>query len=181
MVIFLHTLERPFRKVPALFFRPEVGMFYGIVHRDQPRQYAQAVCDVLGHGENRLAVRMLLETCAQETHMGQFVDASAYRHGVSLYQIDEIAFQNVMARTRDADKNKIKDSFGIVLDDVEYRELAFSPLLATIFARLHYKLIPEPFPADVESRARYWKKHYNTTAGKGTEAEYLLNAKRFLS
>lgn len=155
-------------------------MFYGIVHRDQPQQYAQAVCDVLGHGESRRAVRMLLETCAQETHMGQFADASSYRNGVGLYQIDEIAYRDILQRAKDVDKFKIRDEFGVVLDDVQYRELAFSPLLATIFARVFYRLIPDVFPADVEGRARYWKKFFNTTAGKGTEAEYLLNAKRFL-
>jgi|SRR5688572_17619067 len=163
-------------------------MFYGIVHRDQPQQYAQAVCDVLGHGENRLAVRMLLETCAQETHMGRFRDTDFLRHGIGLMQLDRIGFDDVKTRARDEDLQKLEERFGVVIRSdkptqkaVEHEDLAFSPLLSMIFARLFYKLRPDPIPDSIEGRARYWKKYYNTPAGKGTEAEYLLNAKRFLS
>ena len=155
--------------------------FYGIVHQDQPLQFADAVCAVLGQGKNRVAVRMLLETCAQETHLGRFRDANFYEHGIGLYQMDRIGWQDVVARTKQVDVHLVRDKFGFDIRSVQHRDLAFSPLMATVFARLFYKLKPDEFPAEVEGRALYWKQNYNTAAGKGSVAEYLNNVRTYLS
>jgi hypothetical protein len=45
--------------------------------------------------------------------------------------------------------------------------------LACLFARLHYLRVPAPVPADVVAQAWYWKKYYNTRAGRGTPHGYL--------
>ena len=65
--------------------------------------------------------------------------------------------------------------FGIVESTLNYEILAYSPLLAMVFARLFLKLIPEEFPGTLEGRAKYWKKYYNTEAGAGTPEEYIEN------
>ena len=48
---------------------------------------------------------------------------------------------------------------------------------ATAMARVHYLRVPVPLPeaADHAGLARYWKAHYNTAAGKGTEKDFLFN------
>ena len=51
--------------------------------------------------------------------------------------------------------------------------------LGAMFAREHYRRIPSPIPFTIEGQAAYWKKYYNTEAGKGTEEEYLKNWKRY--
>jgi len=38
---------------------------------------------------------------------------------------------------------------------------------------LKYKLIPELIPNSLDERATYWKKYYNSEAGKGTMKHYL--------
>lgn len=63
--------------------------------------------------------------------------------------------------------------FGIDIELVEWEHLRYNPLLAMLFTRLKYKLIPELVPKSIEARARYWKMFYNSKAGKGTVEHYL--------
>lgn len=155
-------------------------MFYGVAKREHIWNDAQAVCLVLGYGKNGNAVRMLLETCAQETRLATAPDRSQFSHGVSLYQIDHIAWENARQRCREADRVKLKDAFGFDIREFPYEHLAYAPLVAAAFARIHYKLIPDEFPLTLEERAQYWKTHYNTVQGKGTVGQYIANAKRLL-
>lgn len=58
--------------------------------------------------------------------------------------------------------------------------LVFNLRYACAFARIHYMRVPEPLPRenDIEGQARYWKKYYNTEAGKGTVKHYLKEWER---
>lgn len=155
-------------------------MFYGVVKREHIWDFAHAVCAVLGHGKNNNAVRMLLETCAQETHLAMLADRSQFSHGVSLYQIDRVAWKDAAERCKESDRVALKDAFGFDIRVFPYEHLAYAPLVATAFARVHYKLIPAEFPLTVEGRAEYWKRYYNTVAGAGTVEQYVQNVKRLL-
>lgn len=148
---------------------------YGITRPEQAVQIAQDVCDVLGHGSG-FAVQLLVETACQETLLGQLRDPTPYGAGTGLCQIDRIAFEDIQRRTRPRYIKLIKEAFGIELALVEYRELEHSPLLAMIFCRLHYLLVPASIPRTLEERAMYWKVYYNTKAGKGEPEEYVRNA-----
>jgi hypothetical protein len=152
-------------------------MYYGLTHASHAVDMARVVCDVLGHGVNNTGVHQVIETCQQETHLGLFRDRTDYGAGFGLSQIDKIGFDDVQIRTRVHHKEALREKFDIDINIIEHRELEHSPLLSIIVCRLHYKLKPEPFPADVEGRAHYWKKHYNSEAGKGTVEEYLENAR----
>ncbi len=48
---------------------------------------------------------------------------------------------------------------------------------AAAMCRVHYRRVPEPLPdaGDVPGMAAYWKEHYNTFEGAGTEEEYEEN------
>lgn len=48
---------------------------------------------------------------------------------------------------------------------------------ATAMCRIHYLRISKPIPKDFEGRANYWKRYYNTNAGKGFVQDYLTKAK----
>lgn len=54
--------------------------------------------------------------------------------------------------------------------------------VAVIFCRLRYLVIPEPLPDghDVKAMAAYWKRYYNTPAGKGTEDEFIEHALHYV-
>lgn len=151
--------------------------YYGLVRVEHALDIAEAICDVLGHGANGRAVHLMLETSAQETQLGGYVDPTPYRAGTGLCQIDEIAFRDIVTRTNPRNRKLIRDEFGVDLARLKYQELEFNPFLSLLFCRLHYILVPAPIPATVDERAIYWKRYYNTFAGKGTPEEYLANSK----
>lgn len=113
------------------------------------------------------------ETAAAETRDGTSSDPTPNGAGRGFYQCDEIAFNDIQARARKDDIAALKTAFDFDLRKVEWNDLNMSLLLATVFARLHYKLRPEAIPQTLAGRADYWKKFYNTSAGKGTAAEYI--------
>ena len=53
--------------------------------------------------------------------------------------------------------------------------------LSLVMCRIHYRLVPEPLPAagDWCGQARYWKRYYNSTAGRGTIKQFLGDIQRF--
>ena len=55
--------------------------------------------------------------------------------------------------------------------------LASNLWYAAAMCRVHYWRRPEALPqaGDVEGMAAYWKEHYNTYLGAGTEEEYIEN------
>lgn len=152
---------------------------YGLVSPAQVKQFAQAVCDVLGRGEQNAAVYLLCETAAAETHYGTYRDSTPNGAGRGVCQCDEIPFKDVQQRTRQADVDAVKAAFDFDLRKVEWNDLNLSPLLAMVFARLHYKLKPEAIPLTLVGRAGYWKKYYNTVLGKGTPEEFIARVKPF--
>jgi len=133
---------------------------------------AVEVCYCLGNGSNHTADKLLLETAGSETGKGTIADKTRDA-GMGITQFDWIGFKDTLDRTRQKDKDKILEYFDINIDWIKWEELRYNPLLAMIFTRLKYKLIPEVIPISKEDRARYWKKYYNTEAGKGTIEHYL--------
>jgi hypothetical protein len=157
-------------------------LFYGLTSQRQIVEISAAVCDCIGNGhwQQGEAVALLVETCAAETNLGTYKDHHAYKHGVGVAQCDLGTFEYLKKKyQRHLLAKKIFKSFGIVLKDIEYRELAHSPLLSLIFCRLRYYVVPDSIPVLREGRAKYWKMHYNTRAGKGTAEEYLLKVDMF--
>lgn len=47
--------------------------------------------------------------------------------------------------------------------------------IGVLMARLHYMRVQDAVPGDLEAQAAYWKKYYNTVAGKGTVGQYVDN------
>ncbi|WP_136487860.1 hypothetical protein [Vibrio sp. H11] len=54
-------------------------------------------------------------------------------------------------------------------------QLVTNLAFAVAMCRVHYWRVKEPLPAagDVPGLAAYWKAHYNTELGDGTEAEFI--------
>jgi hypothetical protein len=157
-----------------------MGIYYGLTEHGEIADKAISVCEVLGYGANGVASKFLCEIAAQETHSGRLMDRHTVSAGVGLMQIDRICFDDVRARTSNEIWDKVERNFGIIESTLSYEMLAYSPLLAMIFARLFLRLKPEEFPLEVEGRAEYWKKYYNTEAGAGTPGEYLENVEVYL-
>lgn len=151
-----------------------MGIYYGLVKREHGLDIIDAVVDCLGGGVN--ARLLMAETSMQETKFGEYGDPTPYGAGTGLCQHDELPYNDIIRRSRSKHLDAIKERFRIDMREVQWRELENSPILAFIACRLHYKLVPEAIPESVEGRAGYWKKYYNTSAGKGTVEEYIESA-----
>jgi hypothetical protein len=130
------------------------------------------------------AENLILGTGAQESHfyyLDQTVSGPGPAYGI--YQME--------AETHNAHLSWLKQkpefwSFvqGYQLQHIDNcLEMVGNLYYATIMCRIHYWRKAEPLPAahDVEGMARYWKKYYNTFAGKGTEAEFVSNYNRLVA
>ena len=152
-------------------------VFYGLGQQSDLTAMVERVCACLGYGLNKTAPQLLLETMAQETRLGAYKDPTPYGAGRGICQFDLIAFKDVQERTGALDAKAIQAEFAIDIKKTRHDQLDYSPLLSLIFCRLFYKLVKAPIPADLEGRAAYWKRYYNTVAGKGTAHEYIESAK----
>lgn len=147
-------------------------MYYGLIKKSHFEDMVMAVCDCLGHGKNKAAYNLIIETANTETNMGKTKDRSISNgHGIT--QIDEICYIDILSRTKSADIEKIKECFDIDIELTTFNDLRYNPLLSAIFTRLKYKFVPEEIPSNKKGRAEYWKMYYNTLAGKGTTEHYL--------
>ncbi|MES2182350.1 MAG: hypothetical protein V4493_09660 [Pseudomonadota bacterium] len=150
---------------------------YGISNIRQVKLFAQAVCEILGGGDN--AVRLLCETAAAETQCGTAVDRTPNGAGRGLFQCDKSPFTDTVTRAKQSDIDALKTAFGFDLREIDWATLNYSPLIAAAVCRLHYKLRPGSIPLDLKGRAEYWKKQYNSVLGAGTVGHYLESVARF--
>ncbi len=156
-------------------------MYYGLVKQSHAIDMAKSVCDVFGPGKYGTAADYLIEIAIQETRLGLYLDPTPNGAGRGLTQIDQIAFDDIQRRAKKLNKSSIHHHWGIDLHRVKHDELDYNPLLALIYCRLFWLLIPEPIPATLQGRAEYWKKYYNTSAGKGTTQDYINNVRDFFA
>lgn len=152
-----------------------MGLFYGVSSQLEIVTHARRVCRVLSPSNEQRALEMLIGTACAETALATARDNLAGQ-GVGLCQFDSIGFFDAHDRGFESrpDVEKILlDEFDI--KTIEFHQLEFSPLLSLIMCRIKYKLVREPLPVcgDTEGQARYWKKHFNTFAGKGTIPHYV--------
>ncbi len=148
---------------------PSYGFIKDVKHQ------ATIVCDCLGHGKNNTAVDMLLETACAETGMGRILDRTL-KAGLGLCQVDNgkpyHPFDDIKKRSAKY-RSKIKRDLGIDLDLIEWNDLRYNTFLALLFCRLHYLPVSDDIPLTLKGRAAYWKRHYNTNAGKGDVDHFL--------
>lgn len=52
------------------------------------------------------------------------------------------------------------------------------PLYSGLAARLYLVRIPAEIPSNLQSQGWYWKKYYNTVAGKGTVTKFINDVRR---
>jgi hypothetical protein len=148
------------------------------------------------------ATRLLLGTCAQESlfvHRRQISFNTqdlrfCMEGGFGLWQVEPDTAQWVIGKAR-ANGLVLQRCYK-VLDCAEHSRHIFSTAISTgqvscllastllrkhdilsaLLARLvYYYKTPRPIPETVEGHADYWKRWYNTIAGKGTTAQYMRN------
>lgn len=126
------------------------------------------------------AENLLLGTCAQESAMGTYLK-QVKGPALSIFQIEEATYNDVWRYL--AGKYELGESIleACNCDQMpEFEQIGWDLRLATLVCRVKYWMIPEALPSynDVDGLAAYWKKYYNTEAGKGTKEEFINNYER---
>lgn len=152
-------------------------MNYGYIDKKHILEKAEKICDCIGHGLHGTAVQMIIETAVAETGLGQITDRTVGA-GMGLTQFDELPFKDIKNRNMKL-RDKILKELGVDLQLIQWDDLRYNDFLSLLFTRLFYRLKGDPIPKTIEDRAKYWKIHYNTSAGKGTVEHYLEMNRKF--
>ena len=69
---------------------------------------------------------------------------------------------------------KVKTSYFTAPIESDWDFILETNLAAQIaMCRLHYRRIPKALPSSLKGQAAYWKKYYNSSAGRGTVEDFL--------
>ncbi len=128
---------------------------------------------------------LVMGTAAQESHL-KWVKQHGDGPALGLFQMEPntyhdiwsnyLLFNGALAQTI---RNAVESN---TIDVPHSTRLMWDFRFAAIMCRIHYRRRPEALPAhgDVEAYAAYWKEHYNTHLGAGTEEEFVTNWKRYI-
>lgn len=131
------------------------------------------------HSDN--AVNLLMGTAAQESHLGKYRRQLGGGPALGIFQMEPATFDDIV-------KNylRYKPELAARIERVarisrfKAEDIENNDLLAICMARVHYLRVREAIPSDLEGWARYWKRYYNTSLGKGTEEEFIANYKKLV-
>ena len=107
-------------------------------------------------------------------------DPRTYRQGYhgGIWQVDLTGFRDTQDTTSHpglvSKFQEIQRRFGIDWPSVQWEDLR-KPLYSGLAARLFLSNVAESIPlaSNVTGQASYWKRHYNTESGAGTEARFI--------
>lgn len=153
-------------------------MYYGLTRRNQLREMMVDACKTLKSNREDLksTLILMLATCYQETHLGEYRDLTRYGAGTGVMQFDKMPYEDIKNRSKRYYEICLKE-FNIDIDKMDYRELELSPLASIVMARIKYKLVPYAIPKwdDFEGIWGYYKKWYNSRLGKATIEEFEVS------
>ena len=126
---------------------------------------------------------LLLGTAAQESGFGTYLRQMG-GPALGVFQMEPATEKDIWInylRHREDLCSKIIVTTGVASPDE--MQLAGNLLYQIAMCRIHYRRVREPLPeaGDIPGLARYWKQHYNTPTGRGTEAEFIANYRRYVS
>jgi len=141
-----------------------------------PKQFRNLIERMLDAHDPKLAsesaVLLLLGTAAQESKFGTYLMQTGQGPAIGAFQMEPATFRWL--------QQEFAHEYPALL--MRYpREMEWDLRLAVIMARLRYRVVKDPLPGtDPVALAEYWKKHYNTSAGKGTPEEFIANWKKYV-
>jgi hypothetical protein len=141
---------------------------------------------MLGYNSDS-AINLLLGTCAQETAMGEYIvqKGLGLDGGIGIYQMEMPTYHYIYDKYITQNLT-MQHRFRIFLGydgRPHAARMASDLFLATAMARLYYYSIPERLPGhdDIRGLAKYWKKHWNTSLGKGRIEQFIANYQRYIT
>lgn len=124
------------------------------------------------------ATELVLGTALQESNL-TYIKQLGNGPAVGLFQMEPATYRDIWdnyLRYRADLTDKVRELAGQVAAPAP-EEMIWNMRYACAMCRVHYRRVREPLPAagDLSSQAAYWKEHYNTPLGRGTQTEYIEN------
>jgi len=126
------------------------------------------------------AVCLLLGTCAQESDFGTYL-YQINGPALGVFQMEPATMRSLWCNYLNYRDNLVRIIYGAcgVVDADEYA-LKTNLSFQIIMARFKYYKVKEALPTTIEGYAKYWKTHYNTHKGRGTEEQFIKNYNRYV-
>lgn len=124
---------------------------------------------------SKAAIRLLMATAAQETHLAQYVRQMNHGKGRGPFQMEPATLDDLYTNGLDGRVS--------LLPPKSAARLVYDLRYATKVARLQYYRFPEqlPLPGDVDGMFTYYKKHWNSKAGAATHNKFVTNWKKYVA
>ncbi|WP_417790651.1 hypothetical protein [Terasakiella pusilla] len=129
------------------------------------------------------AENLLMGTAAQESRLGEYLVQLGNGPARGIFQMEPATLDDIYKNYL-AYRPNVQGKVDAFLSPAMSKpdNLTCNLAYAALMCRVHYMRVPAPLPEahNVEAMGRYWKRYYNTPAGKGTEAEFIENYHRFV-
>ena len=129
-----------------------------------------------------IAEALVVRTGVQESAKFQYIDQLTPGPGPAYgpFQMEKPTLENHINWLSQPDRKDLMAKIEMlrgewIMDTAS--ELHGNWFLAAALCRVHYLRVNEPLPTseDLHEIGAYWKRHYNTMAGKGTVDEFVRN------
>lgn len=135
---------------------------------------------------------LIMGTIAQESRMGTYLKQLGKGPALGICQMEPATHKDIWVNYISNDRSLASHLWTMTFDsgmfapDHNYpneQQLIGNLYYAIAMCRIHYRRIKAPLPqaGDIAGYAAYWKKYYNTSLGKGTEAEFIANYNKYVA
>lgn len=135
------------------------------------------------------AIDLLMLTAAQESHLGKYISQLGNGPALGIFQMEPTTLHDLYDNYLKYDKNKAAIVKSFRTSCSLETDLHGNLLYQIAVARMQYFRRKEKIPVQkdfsdeysyIEAIAKYWKKYWNTEAGKGTVKQAVQNYYRYV-
>ena len=125
------------------------------------------------------AENLVMGTAAQESRL-KYIKQLGGGPALGLFQMEprthDDIWKNYLAFKPEWEDQVMRmTTFGVYDGYPDAGEMVWNLRYAAAMCRLHYRRQKGVIPSTVAGQAAYWKRHFNTHLGKGTEQEFINN------
>jgi len=129
----------------------------------------------------KAAENLIMGTAAQESRLGEYLVQLGNGPARGIFQMEKATEKDIWVNYIKYKPNIRDKILQITTTKTPYYmdEIIWNLRYAVAMSRIHYLRVKEKLPDhdDVGALARYWKKYYNTSLGRGTTEEFIKNYK----
>lgn len=124
---------------------------------------------------------LLMGTAAQESALGEYIRQLGNGPALGVFQMEPATFKDIVQNYLQYKPELAKLVMSVSgVNALRSEYLEYNLALSICMCRVHYLRVSEKMPDNLTGWAKYWKEHYNTRLGKGTEEEFIRNFKKYV-